>query len=167
MKERVTRRGDVEPIWEPHYGKVTNMKRTLARSPAALRAYMEWYRLRDEVAAFLGDRATNIYVHAISAATDCLICSTYFRKVLIEAGEDPDRLALDEGERLLVELGRRIVEDANGVDDTLYARLSARLSEEQIVLLVAFGGIMIATNVFNNALRVELDDYLVPYRRTP
>ena len=31
--------------------------------------------------------------------------------------------------------------------------------------LTAFGGLMIATNVFNNALQVELDDYLQPFRR--
>ena len=35
----------------------------------------------------------------------------------------------------------------------------------QIVALTAFGGMMIATNVFNNALRVDLDGYLEPYRR--
>ena len=26
-------------------------------------------------------------------------------------------------------------------------------------------GLMIATNVFNNALRVDLDEYLLPYRK--
>ena len=35
---------------------------------------------------------------------------------------------------------------------------------EQIVVLTAFGAIMIATNVFNDALRVPLDSYLEPYR---
>jgi hypothetical protein len=33
--------------------------------------------------------------------------------------------------------------------------------------LTAFGAIMVATNVFNNALEVELDEYLHPYRREP
>jgi hypothetical protein len=32
------------------------------------------------------------------------------------------------------------------------------------VALTAFGGLMVATNLFNNALRVDLDDYLQPYR---
>ena len=32
--------------------------------------------------------------------------------------------------------------------------------------LTAFGALMVATNVFNNALRVDLDDYLEPYRRS-
>jgi hypothetical protein len=33
--------------------------------------------------------------------------------------------------------------------------------------LTAFGALMVATNVFNNALHVELDEYLQPYRREP
>ena len=41
-----------------HHGRMTNMKRTLAHSPVALRAFMEWYPLRDEVAEFLGAPAT-------------------------------------------------------------------------------------------------------------
>ena len=31
--------------------------------------------------------------------------------------------------------------------------------------LTAFGGLMVATNLFNNALKVDLDEYLHPYRR--
>ena len=31
--------------------------------------------------------------------------------------------------------------------------------------LTTFGALMVATNVFNNALRVDLDEYLEPYRR--
>ena len=34
-----------------------------------------------------------------------------------------------------------------------------------MVALTAFGALMVATNVVNNALDVELDDYLEPYRR--
>src|SRR5271165_5505710 len=81
------------------HGRVTNMKRTLAHSPVALQALMAWYPLRDEVASFLGDRATTLFAHAISAQTDCLICSTFLRRVLTDAGENPDRLALDERDR--------------------------------------------------------------------
>jgi alkylhydroperoxidase family enzyme len=146
------------------HGRMTNMKRTLARSPLALRVYMEWYPLRDRVEAFLGKRATLLFTHAISAETDCLICSTYFRRNLIDAGEDPDRLVLDETERALVELGRRIARDANGVPDDLYRAVERHRTPEDMVTLVAFAGLMIATNVFNNVLHVDLDDYLAPYR---
>jgi alkylhydroperoxidase family enzyme len=147
------------------HGRVTNMKRTLAHSPVALKALMTWYDLFDEVAGFLGRRPATLFVHAISAQTDCLICSTFFRRWLTEAGEDPDRLRLDEREQALVEFGRQLARDANGVSDELFDRLRGFLRPEQVVALTAFGGLMVATNVFNNALRVDLDEYLHPYRK--
>ncbi len=49
--------------------------------------------------------------------------------------------------------------------DDLYARLAALFTDEQIVALTAFGAMMVATNVFNNALEVDLDEYLMEYRK--
>src|SRR5208282_4141194 len=119
------------------HGRVTNMKLTLAHSPIALDALMQWYPLHDAVARFLGERATTLFVHTISAQT----------------------------ERAVVDYGRQLVAHANRVSDELYARLASFLKPAQIVELTAFGAIMIATNVFNNALRIELDEYLQPFRR--
>jgi alkylhydroperoxidase family enzyme len=154
----------VEEIQAVH-GRATNMKRTLARSPVALRALMTWYDLRAEVTPFLGDRLTTLFAHAISAGTDCLVCSTFFRRLLIDAGEDPDRLQLDEWEQTVVAFGRQLAVDPHGVADELFGRLAARLSPAQIVALTAFAGLMVATNLFNNALRVDLDEYLYGYRK--
>jgi len=145
-------------------GRITNMKRTLLHSLPAFRALMEWYSLRDTVQPFLGERLTNLFSHAISAENDCLICSTYFRRALIDAGENPDALELDEREELVIEFARRLAEPFGRVPDDLYARLAGRFSDEQIVALTAFGALMVATNVFNNALEVEFDGYLEPYR---
>jgi alkylhydroperoxidase family enzyme len=147
------------------HGRVTNMKRTLAHSATALHALMTWYPLRDRVVPFLGERATTLFAHAVSTGTDCLICSTFFRRILVESGEDPEALALDEREQVVVEFGAQLARDANQVSDPLYHRLAAFLTPAQIVDLTAFGALMVATNVFNNALRVDLDGYLEPYRR--
>ena len=147
------------------HGRVTNMKQTLAHSAVALRALMQWYDLHAAVVAFLGVRPATLFVHAISSQTDCLICSTFFRRWLIDAGENPDAPELDERERTLVEYGRQLARDANGVSDELFARLRSFLEPAQVVTLTAFGGLMIATNVFNNALRVDLDEYLHPFRK--
>jgi alkylhydroperoxidase family enzyme len=145
-------------------GRMTNMKWTLAHAPTAFHALMEWYPLRDEVQPFLGERRTWLFCHAISAQNDCLICSTFFRRLIVDAGEDPDALELDELDELVVAFGRRIATGGHDVDDDLYARLAERFSDAQIVLLTTFGAVMLATNVFNNALRVDLDGYLQPYR---
>lgn len=131
------------------HGRMTNMKRTLAHSPGALRAFMEWYPLRDEVAEFLGDRATYLFAHAISTRNECLICSTFFRRVFVDTGENPDRLEVNERDGAIVEFGRQLAADANAISDELYARLSAFLTPSQIVSLTAFGGLITSSPTSN------------------
>ncbi len=131
--------------------RITNMKRTLLHSVPAFDALMTWYDLRDAVQPFLGDRLTTLFAHAVSSETDCLICSTFFRRILIDSGEDPDALAITP----------------HRVPDAVYDPVSGYFGDEQMVALTAFGALMVATNVINNALGVPLDDYLQPYRRVP
>ena len=147
------------------HGRMTNMKRTLARSSVALDALMTWYPLRDRVQAFLGERATLLFAHSISTETDCLICSTFFRKILIERGEDPDQLHLDDREQLVVELGRAIANSPNRIDQQILEKFKNLVSDDNLIDLIAFAGIMVATNIFNNVLRVPLDDYLSSFRK--
>jgi alkylhydroperoxidase family enzyme len=149
---------------QKHVGRITNMKRTLLRSLPAFDALMTWYPLRDTVQPFLGERLTHLFAHAVSTETDCLICSTFFRRLLIQSGENPDALELTEQERIVIEYGRQIGRDAHGVTDAMHADLARLFTPEQIVALTAFGAIMLATNVFNNALRVDLDGYLEAFR---
>jgi hypothetical protein len=145
------------------HGRMTNMKWTLAHSPVALEALLSWYPLFDALVPVVGERRMWILSHTISTQAECLICSTFFRRLLIDAGEDPASLALDEFDELIAEFGRRVGSDPHSVDDALHARLRERLSDEQIVTLTAFAALMVATNVFNDALGVELDGYLERY----
>ncbi len=147
------------------HGRITNMKRTLLHSLPAFHALMEWYTLRDVVEPFLGGRLVDLFSHAISADDDCLVCSTFFRRTLIEAGEAPDSPVLTGREALVVEFGRCLAAPAAGVPDELYGRLAATFTNDQIVALTAFGALMVATTIFNNALEVDLDGYLKPYRK--
>ena len=147
------------------YGRMTNMKSTLLHSLPAFRALMEWYPLRDTVLPFLGERLTTIFAHAISADTDCLICSTFFRRILVDSGENPDELRLDERDQLVVDFGRCLAAPLSRVPDEMYERLSAEFSDEEIVALTAFGAMMVATNIVNNALDIPLDEYLEPYTK--
>jgi hypothetical protein len=148
-------------------GRMTNMKWTLAHDPVALDALLQWYPLHERVVPILGERRTNLFCHAISVQNDCLICSTFFRRILIDEGEDPDRLPLDELDRLIVDFGRALATDPHAVEAELRERLDAHFDPAQLVLLIAFGAIMVATNVVNDALGVPLDHYLEPYRGAP
>jgi len=160
----VRRRGEYDDQTAKN-GRVTNMKRTLLHNVKAFHAYMEWYTLYDEVTPFIGERGASLFCYAISTANDCLVCSTFFRKILVDSGEDPDRPRLSEQEKLLWDFGRAIGKTPAAIPDEIYTRLKDSFSTEQLVLLIAFAGIMAATNLFNNVARVDLDEVLYKYRK--
>jgi len=147
------------------HGRITNMKKTLLHSLPAFHTLMEWYTLAEEVEKFLGKRAVNFYSYAISTQNSCLICSTFFSKILEDLDIDFDNFAFTEEESDIIEYGQYLVKDPGNIPDKLFDKLKMRYTEEQIVLLTAFGSMMVATNLINTALKVELDDILVPYTK--
>ena len=104
---------------------------------------------------------------AISRANACELCSTFMRKEIIGWGEDPEQLTLTPREQVIWDFGHQLAKDANRVSDALYARLAAEFSPPQIVELTTFGALMIVNNVFNSALRIDVDEVLDPYRIDP
>lgn len=146
---------------------VTNMKATLAHSPAALKAVLEWYTLFGRVKAYLSEREAVLFCNAISRANHCVLCSLSMRRAIVSWGEDPAALVLDDRASALVDFGRALAVDANGVDDALFARLKAHFDDVQIVELTTFGALMIVNNVFNSALKIDVDTALDPYRVEP
>lgn len=145
-------------------GSITNMKRVLLQSCEAYDAYMGWYTLYAKLNEILGERGAIIYSHAISTTNGCLLCSLFFIRDIRNIGEDPNELVFSEKEDLVVELGRQIVMNPNEVSDELFAKLKEYFNDEEIVVLVAFAGQMIATNNFNAVLKVDVDGSLESYK---
>jgi len=146
-------------------GRITNMKLTLLHSPPAFHSLMEWYTLKDEVKLFMEDREINLFCHAISSQNNCLICSTFFRKLLIDSGDNPDLPHLSVREKILISFGTYCVSKPNEISDEFFVQLKTLFTDKQIVELTAFASLMIATNLINNVLHVELDDYLESYTK--
>ncbi|MDQ9130220.1 hypothetical protein RDT67_27830 [Serratia fonticola] len=145
------------------YGRITNMKRTLLHSPTAFDALMSWYPLFNQLKILVGERAALFYAYAISTQNDCLICSTFFVKILRDNGITFDEFTFSEKEQLLVDYGRAIVRNPQEIDETVLNALQRQFDEPGIVLLTAFAGLMIATNLINTVLKVPLDEYLFEY----
>lgn len=150
---------------EKEHGRITNMKLTLLHSLPAYHALMEWFPLEETIEKFLGERAVNIFCYAISTENDCLLCGTFFQKILDDLEIDFDTFDFTEEEQILIRYGKAIVDDANNVPADIFDDMKKRWSEEQIVAITAFATIMIATNLINKVLQVELDEYLLPYTR--
>jgi hypothetical protein len=144
-------------------GRLTNLKRIQAYSPAALRIYGEWFTLKDELNKGLSNKAVFVFSQAISEAQKSEIPIGFFRRALTASGFDPDNLVLTEQEALLEEFGFALGVDANAVPDALWQRLEAAFDTTALVNLVAFAGIMVATTVFANIVRAEPDEDLIAY----
>ena len=143
--------------------RITNMKATLGHSLLAFEVYMEWYPLYREVEKILGKRLAYLFAYAISTASDCPLCSTFFRKIIIDAGESPEQLSLTESQNDMLEFGGSMAKNQGNIGDDLYNRVAGRFNKEDMVILIAFAGQMIATNVFNNVIETDIDDYLKGY----
>ncbi len=159
---------DLKAAWAKHIAdypgsRVTNMKATLSHSLLAFEVYMQWYPLYYEVIRIVGERSAYLFAHAISEASNCPLCTTFFRKIIMEHGERPEDLHLTDDEQRLLDFGAEIARSRGEVPDGLYAPIRQRFTDAEIVILVAFAGQMIATNLFSNALNVNIDEYLYPY----
>jgi len=139
--------------------RVTNMVRTLLHSMPSFRA-MEFYPIRNELLNVIGTRAVYFYCYAISTENDCLVCSTYHAKLLKELNIAFDEFEFTEIENVLIAYGRGLVNDPNHIDPAIYEKLKEHFTNEQIVVITTVGCKMIASNIFNSALKVDLDEYL-------
>lgn len=143
--------------------RITNMKATLAHSLLAFDIYMQWYPLYAETEKILGKRLAYLYAYSISYASDCPLCSTFFRKIIIDSGERPEALDLTSSEQQLLEFGSSISKHHGKIADDLYNAIAAQFNEKEMIILIAFAGQMIATNVFSNVTETDIDEYLFDY----
>jgi hypothetical protein len=143
---------------------ITNMKSTLAHSLLAFEVYMQWYPLYNKVIDMIGKKAAYLFAYSISTASDCPLCSTFFRRIMIEAGENPDKLVLSDYEKYLLNFGSAIAQHKGCIANQVYEDLAQYHNNEELVILIAFAGQMIATNIFNNVIETDIDEYLTPYK---
>lgn len=143
--------------------RITNMKATLGHSKIAFEVYMEWYTLYTKIKEITGERMAYLFAFSISKGSNCPLCTTFFRKIIIDNGEKPDDLILTEQEQLLLDFGSEISTQQGKISDELFEQVSKLYSTAQLVELIAFAGQMIATNVFSNVIDTDIDEYLFSY----
>ncbi|MBM6595092.1 carboxymuconolactone decarboxylase family protein [Microvirga pudoricolor] len=144
-------------------GQVTNMKKAILHSLPAYRTYKGFYELQKAAKDLVGLRAFNVFAYAISTGSDCVLCATFFRRLLNEAGVEPKDFAPTEVETVLLKIGQSIGERRGKLTDDVWQELRQHFDEAGVVTLIGFAGTMVATNIFNTILEVDLDDYLEPF----
>jgi hypothetical protein len=150
---------------EANGSRITNTSATLLAHLPSFNAYAQWYTLKDELVPYIGERAASLFAYAISDESKGLISATAFRKTLIDAGENVDDPQVTEAEQLLMDWGRLIARSPHDIPDEMYARLEASFNPRLRLILVAFAGQTVATNLLNTVGRIPLDDELAAYRK--
>lgn len=136
--------------------KISNEKLTLLHNITAFKALEESsYTLDKELQRLIGKRAGDFFEYAISVQNDCLVCSSYFTRLLEENGIDFDTFEFTERENLLIAYGRAMAENPKQIPEELFAQLKKEFTEEEIVVITTMGVLMIANNYFNDILQVE------------
>ena len=169
MLDYATASDEVRAAWDGEVakrGRMTAMKRTLLHSVPAYHAFMEFYTIYDRLVPVLGKRTLWLFCHTISNGNDCLVCTTYFRRALIEAGIPPETYEPSADETLIMDFGHHFSHAGAGTKPSaeLWAALHARLDDAQLVDLATLGGLMVANNLFNDVVGVELDESFHEFR---
>jgi hypothetical protein len=124
---------------------------------------MQWYVLYDEIEKIFGKRLAYLFAYSISFASNCPLCSTFFRKIIIDAGENPESIELTPDEEKVLTFGSSIASSQGNISDEVYNEVSSMYDQNEMVVLIAFAGQMIATNVFSNVIQTDIDEYLADY----
>ena len=59
----------------------------------------------------------------------------------------------------------QLTKHPHSIDSAIYDKLREKYSDTVLVQLIAFAGIMYATNLFNTVAKVPLDEVLYSYRK--
>ncbi|MFN4314461.1 MAG: hypothetical protein ACK4E0_09225 [Chitinophagaceae bacterium] len=144
-------------------GIITNTNLTLCHSLPALEVYMQWYVMYDEIENLLGKRMAALYALALSSTSESPLCTAVFRKLVAESGESADHLQLNRQEQALYQFGSAIAKYSGNISDYVYNAISVDFKTNEMVLLIAFAGMMVATNIFNNTAETNIDSHLAAY----
>ncbi len=142
--------------------KMTNMKRTMVNNVNLFEVVSDLYCVvNDELNGRIPRRALVFFLYAISNGNGCMVCGTWFKRMLIDMGiEDPDNFQFTEEEEDLVNFAEALTSDPNHIPDDVYEALQARYDDETMTILVANAVYTYASNMFNNIVGVPLDDNL-------
>lgn len=144
---------------------LTNMKRTILNNVPVFEAVTDvMSAVNDQLQGKIPQRALTFFLYAISSGNHCMVCGTYFKKMVVDMGvEDFDTFQFTEEEEDLIAFANALTCDPNNIPDEIYEKLQARYDDETMVVLVLNAVFTQASNLFNNIVGVELDEELKPY----
>ena len=114
------------------------------------------YDLDDDLQRLIGKLDGDIFEYAVSVENDCLVCTTYFARLLRDEHHiDPAKFSFSSRQQLLIEYAKAMTKNPKQVPDELFTRLKTEFTDEQIIAITTMGVMMIAMNYFNEILQIK------------
>ncbi len=137
--------------------RITNVKRIILNHlPSFKSLELGQYDLDDDLQRLIGKLDGDIFEYAISHANECLVCTTYFTRLLKEEhGIDPETFMFTDRQNLLIDYANNLAWNPKEISDELIARMQADCDDETLVAITTMGVMMIAMNYVNDALRIR------------
>lgn len=143
---------------DAHPGALSDLDRALLNNARVFEAYLQWFEVKDELEALVGERAVTLFSLAVARAVPAPYCVAHFEGELREGGDDPDAPQVTEAEAILLEWGRAVGADPSRVPADLVARVEATFKPATRAVLAGYAGLMFAVCVFS--LVAQLDPAL-------
>lgn len=149
---------EINKVYDEFKGRLpmNNMKLTLLNSPVSFRALAGFHDVLNEVKSFAGEMDANLFCYAISQENDCFVCSEIFRDFLEKNGVDYDSVIFTPRQQALISFGRNVADNPHEVFDDQIEELREFFDEEQLVAVTSLAAMMVASNIINTVLDVEL-----------
>lgn len=155
---------------ERAFGKAPNVAKTLAQSPAALRA---WFGLNGALASTLTPALREEISLAVAEANGCAYCLSAHTAVGGIVGLDAEELGLaregasrDQRREAALRFALAVLESRGDVSDNALERVrAAGFDDGEIAELVAHVALNVLTNYFNRVAQPEIDFPLVEPRQ--
>ncbi len=135
---------------------MNNMKLTLLNNPVAFKALMGFHEVLAEAKTFLGELDANLFCYAISFENDCMVCSAIFKKFLDDMGIEFEGMIFTPVQQALVSFGRNVADNPHEVYDDQFEELKEFFTDEQIVVITSLAAMMVASNIINTVLDVDM-----------
>lgn len=150
---------EIQEIVKEHIAtghRITNVKRIILNHlPSFKSLELGQYDLDDDLQRLIGKLDGDIFEYAISHENECLVCTTYFTRLLRnEHGIDPNNFEFTGRQLLLIDYAKKLAGHPKEIDDELFGRMKAEFDDETIVAITTMGVMMVAMNYFNEALQI-------------
>ena len=131
-------------------GQMNDMKYVLLRDMQTFASYMGIYNLEKGLYNFMTVHEVAVFGYNFCSAENAPICGQYYASRLKGRMEDPEHPSLTEKEALLQEFARALAEDFEHVPEELYGRMNAQYREDEMIRLIGYAGLLLASCMFEN-----------------